>query len=298
MPLFGGIEAGGTKFICAIGQGPGEIFAETRFPTTNPDQTLNKAARFFTNYMDEHNIHLDRIGIGAFGPLDLDPNSFDFGKVTHTPKPGWSFTDIRGAIQDATSVPITIDTDVNAAALGELTWGAAQGLANFIYLTIGTGIGGGMIVRGVPFHGLVHPEMGHIILPHDSVKDPFPGICPFHNDCFEGLASGPAIEARWKKSSKNLPPNHPAWELEAHYIALGLQAFICIASPQRIILGGGVMEQPQLFPLIRKKVLELLNNYVHSPAILEAIDTYIVPPALGNRAGVLGSIALAQIDFR
>lgn len=297
MPLYGGIEAGGTKFVCAVGSGPEDIRAETRFPTTSPDETLAKACQFFKDFMRKYREPLAGIGIGAFGPLDLNPKSPDFGKITSTPKPGWSFIDIRGAIESGTSIPAAIDTDVNAAGLAEGCWGAARGLDDFIYLTIGTGIGGGLIVAGKPYHGMIHPEMGHIPVPHDVEKDPFPGHCPFHKDCFEGLASGPALEARWGRPAQSLPPDHPAWELEAQYITLGLASIICVTIPQRIILGGGVMEQRQLFPMIRSNVQAHLNGYIYSEAILNDIQNYIVPPALGGRAGVLGSIFLAKVAF-
>jgi fructokinase len=197
-------------------------------------------------------------------------------------------------MEQALGVPVGFDTDVNAAALGEWQWGAAQGLGNFIYLTVGTGIGGGGMAGGRLIHGLVHPEMGHIPVPHDHDRDPFPGRCPFHADCLEGLAAGPALEERWGRPAETLPGDHPAWALEAHYLALGLMAYICILSPQRIILGGGVMQQKQLFPLIRQEVQQLLNGYVQSPAIVEKIDEYIVPPGLGDKAGVLGSLALGM----
>ena len=194
----------------------------------------------------------------------------------------------------AFNLPVSFDTDVNGAALGEWRWGAAQGLDTFIYLTIGTGIGGGGLFNGHLMHGLLHPEMGHIPLPHDKEVDPFEGVCPFHGDCFEGLAAGPAMEKRWGQKAETLPADHPAWDLEVHYIALALQSLICTLSPQRIILGGGVAQQPQLIPLIRQKTRAFLNGYVQSTEILENIDGYIVPPALGGRAGVLGAIALAQ----
>jgi fructokinase len=186
------------------------------------------------------------------------------------------------------------DTDVNGAALGEHRWGAAQGLDTFIYLTIGTGIGGGGLVGGRLMHGLIHPEMGHVMLPRDRLRDPFPGICPYHGDCFEGLACGPALKARWGEPAETLPPDHPAWDLEAQTIALALCNYVFTLSPQRIIIGGGVMAQAQMFPLVRRKVQTLVNGYVQSPAILDRIDSYIVPPGLGNMAGVLGAIALAQ----
>ena len=193
----------------------------------------------------------------------------------------------------ATGLPVAFDTDVNAAALGEARWGAAQGLGTFLYLTIGTGVGGGSMANGRLLHGLVHPEMGHIRVPHDPRADPFAGNCPFHGDCLEGLVSGPALAARWGQRGETLPPNHPAWDLEAHYIALGLATWICTLSPQRIILGGGVMRHTHLFPRIRNQALALLNGYIQAPEILERITDYIVPPALGGDAGVLGAIALA-----
>ncbi len=196
-------------------------------------------------------------------------------------------------ISQALNLPVGFDTDVNAAALGEYRWGAAQGLETFIYLTIGTGVGGGAMVNGSLAHGLIHPEMGHIRLPHHP-GDAFSGGCPYHGDCLEGLVNGPALAQRWGQPAETLPPDHPAWELEAHYLALALVNFICTLSPQRIIMGGGVMDQAHLFPLIRKKTLALLNNYVQSPEILERIEAYIVPPGLGNQAGVLGAIALAE----
>lgn len=288
--LYGGIEAGGTKFVCALGTGPADIRAEIRLPTTTPNEAIGGAIDFFRPYHS----HLAAVGIGSFGPVDLEPTSPTYGYLTATPKPGWSNVDFAGRIQQALSVPVGFDTDVNAAALGEHRWGAAQGVDNFIYLTIGTGIGGGAMVNGRLLHGLVHPEMGHIPLSHDWTADPYPGFCPFHGDCLEGLAAGPAIEKRWGQPAETLPADHPAWELEAHYLALALFSFVCTLSPQRIILGGGVMSQPFLFPLVQRQTQQLLNGYIQHPAILERIEEYIVPPGLGGRAGVLGAIALAQ----
>lgn len=286
--LFGGIEAGGTKFVCAVGSGPDDIVDETRFSTTKPDETIRQAIEFFEQYKGD----LTAVGIGTFGPVDLDKDSETFGYITSTPKPHWANTDLAGRVGRALGVPVGFDTDVNAAALGEQKWGAAQGLDNFIYLTIGTGIGGGGMVGGQLLHGLIHPEMGHISLPHDFEQDPFPGRCPYHKDCLEGMASGPAIKDRWGKPGPELPEDHPAWELEAHYLAHALKTFITVLSPQRIILGGGVMEQKQLFPMIRQKVQDYLNGYVKSPVILDEIDKYIMPPGLEDKAGVLGSMAL------
>ena len=291
MPLWGGIEAGGTKFVCAVGIGPDNLWAEVRFPTTTPEETIGRATQFF---QQQKKGPLTAIGIASFGPVDLNPDSPTFGYITDTPKPGWAHTDFAGRIRRALGVPVGFDTDVNVAALGEYRWGAAQGLDTFIYLTIGTGIGGGGMVNGKLIHGLVHPEMGHIRIPHDRDRDPYAGSCPYHGDCLEGLAAGPALEERWGQRGETLPADHPAWPLEADYLAFGLVNIICILSPQRIIIGGGVMQQPQLFPLVRRRVQELLNNYLPVPAILDHIDEYIVPPGLGDRAGVLGAMALAE----
>jgi fructokinase len=291
MPLWGGIEAGGTKFVCAVGTGPDDLQDEVRFPTTTPEETFGRAVQFFQQRRKEP---LTAIGIASFGPVDLNPDSPTFGYITDTPKPGWAHTDFAGRIRRALGVPVGFDTDVNVAALGEYRWGAAQGLDTFIYLTIGTGIGGGGMVNGKLMHGLVHPEMGHIRIPHDRDRDPYPGSCPYHGDCLEGLAAGPALEERWGQRGETLPADHPAWPLEADYLAFGLVNIICTLSPQRIIIGGGVMQQPQLFPLVRRRVQELLNNYLPVPAILDHIDDYIVPPGLGDQAGVLGAMALAE----
>ncbi len=290
--MLGGIEAGGTKFVCAVGSGPGDLRAEVRFETTGPQETINRAIEFFKE--QARGTTLDAVGIAAFGPLDPDPRSETFGFITSTPKQGWQNTDFAGVVQNALRVPVGFDTDVNGAALGEWRWGAAQGLENFIYLTIGTGIGGGGLINGELMHGLVHPEMGHIRIPHDREADPYAGLCPYHGDCLEGMASGPAIAGRWQEAAENLEPDHPAWQLQAHYLALALMNMTLTLSPQRIVLGGGVMRQRQLFPLIRKRMLELLNGYVQAPALLDNVDRFIVPPALGDQAGVLGALALAE----
>ncbi|MGC9399260.1 MAG: ROK family protein [Anaerolineae bacterium] len=294
MTLYAGLEAGGTKFVCAVGSGPDDIRAETRFPTTTPEETLARTIAFFREQQEQLGVPPEALGIASFGPVDPDPHSPTYGWITSTPKPGWADTDVLGPLVEALNVPAAFDTDVNGAALGEFCWGAAQGLDTFIYLTIGTGIGGGGMVGGTLMHGLVHPEMGHIRIPHDRERDPYAGGCPFHGDCFEGLANGPAVEARWGRPGEALPRDHPAWPLEAHYIALGLVNYITTLSPQRIILGGGIMQQQQLFPMIREEVQRLLNGYIQAPAILEEIESYIVPPALGGRAGVLGAMALAE----
>ncbi|HEX8990175.1 MAG TPA: ROK family protein [Anaerolineales bacterium] len=291
--LYGGIEAGGTKFICALGSGPAQIASETRIETTSPDETLRNVIHFFRPAVIEKTV--GRIGVACFGPLDLDPRSSTYGFITSTTKPGWRNTDVIGRLERELDVTVVLDTDVNGAALGELTWGAGQGFDPLLYLTIGTGIGGGFVKDGVPLKGVLHPEMGHIRVPHDLKQDPFPGACPFHGDCLEGLASGPAIAKRIGLTSEALPDDHPFWHLEAHYIALAVQDFILTLSPRKVILGGGIMQRKHLFPLIRAEVRELLNGYVQHPFV-EHMDEYIVPPSLGNQAGVLGAIALAGLE--
>ena len=292
MALYGGIEAGGTKFVCAVGTGPDDIRDEIRFPTTAPDETLAQAVDFFRRHAQQE--PLAAVGVACFGPVDPNPASPTFGYVTTTPKPYWAHTDVVGRLRGALDIPVGFDTDVNGAALGEHRWGAAQGLDTFVYLTIGTGLGGGGMVNGQMLHGLMHAEMGHTRIPHDWERDPYGGNCPYHGDCWEGLACGPAIEARWQTSGRDLAPDHPAWALEAHYLALGVTNITLMLSPQRIIMGGGVMDQEQIFPMLRKNVQALLNGYVQKAEILEHIDDFIVPPGLGNRAGVLGAIALAM----
>lgn len=290
MSLCGGIEAGGTKFICAVGTGPADLRARTQFPTTTPAETLDRAIAFFKQQPET----VAAIGIGAFGPVDLDSTSPTYGYITSTPKPGWQQTDVGGAIGRALGVPVVFETDVNAAAAGEHRWGAAQGLDTLLYVTVGTGIGGGVLVAGKPLHGVMHPEIGHIPVRRDPRHDLFPGICPYHGDCLEGLASGPAIAARWGVRGETLPADHPAWALEARYLALGLATCVYALVPRRIVLGGGIMQQVHMFPMIRAQVQTLLNGYLDVPAIRDAIDQYIVPPLLGSDAGVLGAIALAQ----
>jgi fructokinase len=290
--LYGGIEAGGTKFICAIGSGPGRFALETRISTTTPEATLSEVVDFFRPAVRAGSI--SAIGVGCFGPLDLDPRSATFGYITSTTKPGWRNTDVVGRLKQELGVKVPIDTDVNAAGLGEFTWGAGREVDPLLYITIGTGIGGGLISGGVPLKGLVHTEMGHIRLPHDLRADPFPGGCAFHGDCFEGLASGPAIMKRLGRPAEQLAPDDPYWKLEAHYIAIAVQDFIVTLSPRRIILGGGIMQRDFLFRMIRSEVVDLLNGYVQHPMLLQHMDEYIVPPQLGGQAGVLGAIALAR----
>jgi fructokinase len=292
MTLVAGIEAGGTKFVCAIGSGPDDVREEVRFSTTTPEETLARTLDFFRE--QRQNYAFEAIGIASFGPVDPDPDSPTFGYITETPKPGWRMTDVAGPLKAEFNVPIGFDTDVNGAALAEHRWGAAQDVENVVYITVGTGLGGGALVDGRLVHGVLHPEMGHMRLPRDPAVDPYGGNCPYHGDCLEGLTCGPAMAARWGQDACTLPPDHPAWDLEAHYLALGLANIVTVLSPQRFILGGGVMDQTQLFPMIRRKLQETLNGYIAVDAILKEIDGYIVPPGLGNRAGVLGAIALGQ----
>lgn len=291
-PLYGAVEAGGTKFITMVASGPDHIAEQARFDTATPEVVLPQVVDFFRQAEVKHG-KLAGVGVGSFGPVDLDPQSPSFGYITATPKPGWSNTDLVGPLREALDVPVAFDTDVNAAAVGEHRWGAAQGLDTFIYMTIGTGIGGGGMIGGRLMHGLIHPEMGHMRLPRNPEVDPFTGACPFHGDCLEGLACGPAIEKRWGTSAKQLGPDHQAWQLEADYLSLAVVNLVCTLSPQRVILGGGVMHQSFLLPMIRERTLKLLNNYVQSPAILEQIDSFIVTPGLADQAGILGSLAMA-----
>jgi fructokinase len=287
--VYAGLEAGGTKFVCMVGSGPRDIRAQAKFPTAPPKETLGRAIEFFKAHGP-----FSAMGVGTFGPCDLDPGSATYGYITSSIKPGWENVNILGALREAFAVPVGIDTDVNAAAFGEWKWGAGKGLDSLIYLTVGTGIGGGGVHDGKTMHGLMHPEMGHIRVPRIPGDERFPGNCPYHGDCLQGLAAGPAIKARWEKPGEDLRPDHPAWRVEAAYLALAVANYICVLSPQRVILGGGVMKQGHLFPLIRGEVQRLLNGYLPSPFLLGRIDEYIVPPGLEDGAGVLGAIALAR----
>ena len=291
MSVCGGIEIGGSKWRFAVGTGPDDVRAAETIPTTTPTETIDRAVEFF-----ERAGPVDAIGIGSFGPVDRNVTSPTWGHITTTPKPGWAHAVVGPEIRRRLSVPVAFDTDVNAAALGEHRWGAAQGLDTFCYITVGTGIGGGGMAGGKLLHGLVHPEFGHVRIPHDRDRDPFPGVCPYHGDCWEGLASGRAIEGRWGRPAAEMIDNEAVWELEAHYLALGLVSVICILSPQRIILGGGVMTAPGLLERIQLDAKDLLGGYVESPAVDEGMAGYITLPGLGSQSGVLGAIALASMD--
>ena len=277
--------------MCGIGTGPDDLETAS-FPTSTPEVTIAGVVDFFTGHASAK---VRAIGVGSFGPVDLDSDSPTHGHITSTPKPGWENFDLAGSIRRALNVPVKLDTDVNAALLGEARWGAARGLREAIYITVGTGIGGGILAHGQVIHGMVHPEIGHLHLPHDRVSDPFEGICPYHGDCLEGLACGPAMQARWGQPALTLGPDHPAWELEAHYLALAAMNLTVTVSPLRILFGGGVMQQPQLFPLLRTEFAQVMNGYIRRPQVLDRLDLYLQPPALGSRAGVLGSLVLAEM---
>lgn len=285
----GAIEAGGTKFVVCIGDESGNVIERATFPTETPEKTMANVFKFFDGK------DIEALGVGSFGPIDPDVKSPTYGYITTTPKPGWQNYNIIGELKKRYNIPMGFDTDVNGACLGEAYFGAAKGLDSALYMTIGTGIGCGAIVEGNLVHGLLHPEMGHIkmIVRED---DSYAGKCPYHGTCFEGLAAGPAIEARWGKKGQELPADHPAWDLEAYYIGQALANYILILSPKKIIIGGGVAKQKQLFPMIFKYVREFLNGYVQKDEILtDRIAEYIVSPGLGDNAGVCGALALAKL---
>ena len=283
--LIGGIEAGGTKMVCAVGNENGKIINRKSFSTRQPKETFEDIISYFREW------DIKSLGIGCFGPIDLNRNSKTFGYITSTPKPGWADCNVVGTLKEALGVPVGFDTDVNGAILGEVTWGAAKGAESAIYITIGTGVGVGVYVNGKLLHGLVHPEAGHILL-EKHPKDSYKGTCPYHSNCMEGLASGPAIEKRWGKKTYELFDRSEVWELEAYYIANAVTNYILTYSPQKIILWGGVMHQEQLLAMVRENVKKMLNGYVANPMILENIDEYIVKPQLGEDPGILGAIKL------
>ena len=281
--MLGAIEAGGTKFVCAVGDERGNIIDRLQIPTTVPEETMTEVIGFFKKHS------LNAIGAGSFGPIDVNSESPNYGMITTTPKLPWRNYPIVQALKDAFSLPVGFNTDVNAAALGEATLGAAKGLDSCIYITVGTGIGAGAVVQGKLLQGLSHPEMGHILVRRHH-NDKYHGKCPYHKDCLEGLAAGPAIEERWGKKGIDLVDQKEVWDLEGYYIAQALMQYILILSPKRIILGGGVMKQKQVFASIYKYLQELLNDYVTLPEL----KTYIVSPGLGDHAGITGALLLAH----
>ena len=283
----GALETGGTKMVCSIGDEQGHLFDRASFPTKTPAETMPLLIDYFKGQ------HIEALGIGGFGPLDLNPASPTFGNITTTPKLQWCNYPLLRDLRDGLGVPADIDTDVGAAALAEYEMGAARGLNSMIYVTVGTGVGGGVIVNGKLVHGMVHPEMGHLIL-RAHPKDPTPdGFCPYHKGCIEGMTAGPSFEKRWGVSSKDLPRDHIGWEIEAYYLAQMCVNAILMLSVEKIVLGGGVMQQDFLFPMIREKTLELLGGYVADDRVLNHIDELIVPPGLGVNSGVTGALLLA-----
>ena len=288
--LLGALEAGGTKMVCAIGDETGKVIDRISLPTETPEITIPKMVEYFKQYP------IEALGIGSFGPVDLNPASPTYGHITSTPKLAWKDFDFVTAMKDALNVPVGFDTDVNSSALGEATFGCMKGVENGIYITIGTGVGVGILTNGKLLHGMLHPEAGHILLPRHA-SDPYTGKCPYHKDCFEGLAAGPAIEARYGKKAFELADCEDVWELEAFYIAEALSTYILILSPEKIVLGGGVMHQEQLFPLIRKQVKTLLAGYINTKQ-LDDIDNYIVPPSLNDNQGIMGCLELAHMALK
>lgn len=281
----GALEAGGTKMVCAVGNENGEIFERISIPTETPDITMPKIIDYFKDK------EIEALGVGCFGPIDLNRSSETYGYITTTPKLAWANYNIVGVLKDALHIPVGFDTDVNGSALGEATWGITKGLENSMYITIGTGIGAGVISNGKLLHGMLHPEAGHVLL-RKHPDDTYEGKCPYHKTCLEGLAAGPAIEARWGKKGVELADKKEVWEMEAYYIAQALVDYIVILSPQRIVLGGGVMHQEQMMPLVRQQVKEQLNAYIRTKE-LEDLESYIVLPSLDDNQGIMGALKLA-----
>ena len=286
MKKYGALEAGGTKMVCAVGLEDGTILDQVSIPTTTPDETIEKIVDYFSDK------EIVALGVASFGPVDVIKGSPSYGRILSTPKLAWQNYDILSALKSRLNVPMEIDTDVNGSCLGEMTFGCAKNLDCVIYLTVGTGVGAGIAVNGELLHGMLHPEAGHALL-QKHPGDDYKGKCPFHPNCVEGLCSGPAIEERWGDKANLLADRDEVWELEAFYLAQAIVNYICILSPQKVILGGGVMHQTQLFPLIRKKTLELLNGYIVTEE-LEDIDNYIVPASLNDDQGIMGAVQLAK----
>lgn len=290
-PLFGGIEAGGTKFVCAVGDAAGHVLVESRIPTRDPVTTFREVFEFF-HAARAHHGELRAYGIGSFGPLNINPLSAGYGRMLNTPKVGWSDFDLRGVLASEFGKPVGISTDVNAAGLGEARWGNGTGLPSLVYVTVGTGIGAGVIYRGQPFFGLTHPEIGHIHVRRHPQDLEFAGVCPFHGDCLEGLASGPAIFARTGRSLANAADSDEIWDIEADYLGQLCAHLVGTLSPHRILFGGGVMQQERLFGPIRMRMRHWLGTYNVQPEIHE--EDFICAPGLGNQAGVKGALALAM----
>ena len=288
MKYYGALEAGGTKMVLAIMDENGNTLKQCSIPTKTPEETMPEMLAFFSAQP------LAALGIGGFGPLNLDRGSAEYGFIMETPKLPWRHFPLLKTFQDKLGVNVGLDTDVNAAALAEARLGAAKGKESCLYVTVGTGIGGGVIIHGKPVHGLTHPEIGHMTV-SPAPDDPMPtGICPYHPHCLEGLASGPSIEKRWGVSARELPPEHPAWDIESAYLSQLCANAMLSFSPEMIILGGGVMQQKFLLPKIREKTLKLLNGYIAHPAIANGLTDYIVTPGLDTRSGITGAYLLAR----
>lgn len=290
--VFAAVEAGGTKFVCAIGQAGGQLRERARIATRDPDATLGEVMDWLEAASSRHGA-LSGIGIGSFGPIDLDPRSPAYGRFLRTPKPGWTGIDLAGAFATRFDAPVGLDTDVNAAALAECAWGAGRGLDHLAYVTVGTGIGVGVVVRGRPLHGLLHPEWGHLYPrrhPHDA---DFAGICPFHGDCFEGVANGPSIVARLGRELGDAEADDPIWGVEADYLGQLCAQITLALSPQRIVLGGGVMQHARLLPPLRARLRHWLGGYLTRAQVQDGLDDYVVAPGLGGDSGVLGALMLA-----
>jgi fructokinase len=291
--IFGAIELGGTKITAIVASDLNNIISKKVFPTLSPNETLQDIIQFFKSAIKDEEYDYQAVGVGSFGPLDLNPESKTFGYITSTPKLGWQFFNIKQEIESALHTIVYLETDVNASALGEFFLYPENKIRNLTYITIGTGIGAGIIINGRIVHGMVHPEFGHIRIPHDYRQDPFPGICPFHRDCFEGLASGPAIAARWHQSPETIPTDHIAWELEAEYIAYAIANLICTISPEIIVFGGGVMQRPALLKMIQSKTRFVLSGYIKSKLLEDNISEYIITPRLKEDSGILGALSMA-----
>ncbi len=297
LPLLAGVELGGTKCICILGTGPRDIRAQVELSTQAPEATLAAIETVLDGWRAA-GPPFAALGLAAFGPLDLRRDSARYGWVATTVKPGWSDTELLARFMRRYAVPTAIDTDVTAAALAEGCWGGAQGLGNFVYVTVGTGIGAGLLIEGRPVVGANHAELGHIRIVR-LAGDEFPGICPFHGDCAEGLASGPAISARARRDVAELADDDPVWAHVAHALAQLCQTLVLTTGPRRIFLGGGVMvRQPQLFAMIRERLQRSLNGYIGTVQLGEGLDDFIVPPALGAAVGPLGALALAAQELR
>lgn len=282
----GALEAGGTKMVCAIGDDTGKIFEQISIPTKTPEETVPEIIDYFRN------AQIEALGIGCFGPIDPDKRSNTYGYITSTPKLAWADYNIVGAFEKELNCPVGFDTDVNGSVLGEVTFGQAKGKSCVVYVTIGTGVGAGIYIEGKLLHGMLHPEAGHVMIQRRE-GDNYQGKCPYHKTCLEGMAAGPAVEERWGRKAIELKDRREVWDLEAYYIAQALTGYILTLSPEMIILGGGIMHQEQLFPMIRGYVKEMLGGYIKTEE-LENMESYIVPASLNDDQGIMGALELGR----